>query len=135
MSIPVVIEPSQQSIVVPITITADGTPEGLHPVIVSVTADGYNTYENVLGGSGGDSVVVELSDPGVTTLFPVDDGHATDANVDGNVFESVVTHSPGILSHARLCLAVSVKRVASWNSTRQRFRWTPSLSRPCLHWM
>ena len=44
-------------------------------------------------------MVVELSDPGVTTLFPVDDGHATDANVDGNIFENVVTHTPGILSH------------------------------------
>jgi hypothetical protein len=94
VSIPVVIEPSQQSIVVPIWITADGTPEGLHPVIVSVSADGYNTY-----GSSDDSVLVEIADPGVVTILPADDGHATDTNVDGNVFETIVTQTPGILAH------------------------------------
>jgi hypothetical protein len=95
----VVIDPSQQSVVVPVPVMADATPEGLHRVRVEVNAEGYNTYENPLWFSNNNSAWLELFDPGVTTIFPVDDSTATDANQDG-IFEQLSEHSFAILSHA-----------------------------------
>ncbi|HEY3393007.1 MAG TPA: cadherin-like domain-containing protein [Lacipirellulaceae bacterium] len=99
-SMPVVIGPSQQSVVVPVPILADGTPEGLHQVTVTVNAEGYNTVQNTLSFSSYNQETVELFDPGVLTIFPVDDSSATDADQDGSVFEQLAEHSHTILTRA-----------------------------------
>ncbi len=95
----VVIDPSQQSTVVPMTIMADATPEGLHRVRVTVDAPGYNTFENVLSVYNYNSATLELFDPDVLTIFPIDDSSATDADQDG-VFEQLAENSFVIFSQA-----------------------------------
>jgi hypothetical protein len=99
-SMPVVIDPSQQSVVVPVPILADGTPEGLHRVTVMVNAEGYNTLQHVLSFSSYNRATVELFDPDVLTIFPVDDSSATDADQDGSVFEQLAEHSHTVLTRA-----------------------------------
>jgi hypothetical protein len=83
-SFEVTFDPTENSKVFELPVTADAYAEGVHTVSIQVGlgVDGYMT----------DQAILTLSDEGVTTLNPVADGRARDADQDGIVFEDVATH-------------------------------------------
>jgi hypothetical protein len=97
--ISIVLDPSQQSVVVPVPILADSIAEGLHGVKVTVSAPGHEGDGSILAPPG-HTKLVEISDPGVVTVFAVADTSATDADQDGNVFEQLDSQSHAVFSQA-----------------------------------
>ena len=82
----------EQSVDIAVPVLADGHPEGPHAVQFSLS------YDSGLFADG--TYIISVSDPGVTTLQPVDDGQARDIDQDGTVFESVATNFHSIVSQA-----------------------------------
>ncbi len=83
-SFEVTFDPTENSKVFELPVTADAYAEGVHSVSIQVGLgiDGYIT----------DQAILTLTDTGVTTLNPIADGRARDADQDGSVFEDVATH-------------------------------------------
>ena len=90
-SIIVEVPVGQQSVDFEIPVTSNGIAEGPHAVQLEVP---YQT------GLYGNLALVSVSDPGVNTLQPVDDGHARDADQDGLVFEQLTLTSTQITTQA-----------------------------------
>jgi hypothetical protein len=81
----------QQTVNFEISVTSDAFAEGPHAVKIGVPWD---------SGFVGNEVYLSVTDPGVNTLQPVDDGHARDADRDGVVFEELTTNSTQITTQA-----------------------------------
>jgi hypothetical protein len=83
-SFEITFDPTENSETFELPVMADAYAEGLHSVSIQVGLgiEGYITDQETL----------VLSDTGVTTLNPVADGRARDADQDGSVFEDVATH-------------------------------------------
>ena len=90
-SIVVEVPIGQQSVDFEIPVTSNGIAEGPHAVQLEVP---YQT------GLYGNLHWLSVSDPGVNTLQPVDDGDARDADLDGLVFEQLTLTSTQIATQA-----------------------------------
>jgi hypothetical protein len=90
-SIVVEVPVGQQSVDFEIPVTSNGIAEGPHAVQLEVP------YET---GLYGNPHWLLVSDPGVNTLQPASDGHARDADLDGQVFEQLTLTSTQITTQA-----------------------------------
>jgi hypothetical protein len=90
-SIVVVVPVGQQTVDFEIPVTSDAVAEGPHAVRLNVS------YEI---GFYGNTEFLSVSDPGVNTFQPSVDGHARDADKDGNIFEQLTLDSTVVTTQA-----------------------------------